>query len=184
MGHESMHVFLKAKDKEDALQEACRLAEEFANAEGDEGYHYNIRYYNKTFNTEEDAISFFESLDSYDDGVCKVKEASRSAQEKYAKLWFTVEKKQQELRDKAIEKFKERTSKTIGCKKCGTRIKSEEALKRRLYCPNCRNWLVSDSYKARYDKLEEKLEVAKKQLQTEASENGKERFWAKFEIHT
>lgn len=188
MGHIVDYTFLKATDKDRAMREGYALAEEFAyyngdREEGSDNYHGNFKFYDKTFNTEDDAIDFFDSLGSYCDGVCMVKEATKGAKTKYAKICDKVQKKKRELRDKALEKFKERTSATVGCKNCGTRITSEEAIRRNLVCPNCRNWLVPDSYKEKLKKLDESLDVAEKQLANDTAESGKPRYWAKFEIH-
>lgn len=189
MGHAVNYVFLEAKDKDRAMKEGLALAEEraFYNVDREENpsgsYDNSFRFYDKTFDNEDDAIAFFDSLGSYMDGVCLVREATKGAKSKYAKIQDRVSKKKKELREKAIEKFKERTSASVGCKKCGTRIKSEEALKNNLICPQCRNWLVPDSYKDKLKKLDESLEVAQRQLQNDTKESGKPRFWAKFEVH-
>lgn len=189
MGHAVNYVFLKAKDKESAMKEGYSYAEEWAfyNTDREENssgsYHGNFRFYDRTFNTEDEAIDFFESLGSYRDGVCMVKEATKGAQTKYSKVQQRVATKKKELKEKAIEKFKERTPNSVGCKNCGTRISSEVALKNKLYCPNCRNWLVPDSYKEKFKKLDESLEIAAKQLANDTAESGKPRYWAKFEVH-
>ena len=188
MGHSINYTFLKAADKDRAMKEGYALAEEWAEYNGDpeEGsnnYHGNFRFYNKEFNTEDEAIEFFDSLGAYDDGVCIVKEATKGARTKFAKVQDRVYKKKQELKEKAIEKFKERTSATVGCKNCGTRTPSDIALRHNLYCPNCRNWLVPDSYKERLKKLDETLRIAEKQLANDTAESGKPRYWAKFEVH-
>ena len=87
------------------------------------------------------------------------------------------------MRAAAIEAFKERKSASVGCKKCGTRIQAEVALNKKLICPNCNNWLVSDSYKQRYAKLDESLKLAEEQYKKDCAETGKPRYWAKYEVH-
>lgn len=189
MGHAINWVFLEAKSKEAAMREGYADACEFAEYNVDRcenpsgSYDNSFRFYDRTFETEEDAADFFRSLGSYADGVCMVKQPSKSAQSKYQKTVSRVTTKQQEMKEKAIEKFKERTSATVGCKKCGTRIPGETALQRRLYCPNCGNWLVPDSYKQRYEKLAESLKQAEEQLRKDTMDNGKPRYWAKYEVH-
>ena len=188
MGHSVNYHFLNATTKERAMKEGLLAAEEWAEMNGDrmEGstsYHDNFRFYNKTFNTEDEAIEFFNGLGSYNDGVCLVKEATRGATNKYNKIATRIREKKQELREKALEKFKERTSASVGCRKCGTRVSSEEAIKRNLICPSCRNWLVPDSYKAKLQKLDETLEKAQVQLNTTTAESGKPRYWCKYEVH-
>ena len=65
--------------------------EEFAFYNVDRGenasgsYHGNFRFYDKVFNTEEEAEDFFNSLGSYCDGVVMVKEAGKAAQNRYSK---------------------------------------------------------------------------------------------------
>jgi len=189
MGHAVGGGFLKATTKEAAMREGFADACEFAeyNVDREENpsgsYDNSFRFYDRTFETEDDAMEFFDSLGSYMDGVCIVKQASKSAQNKYQKQVNKVRTKQQELKEKAIEKFKERTSASVGCKKCGTRIPSDVAIQRRLICPNCRNWLVPDSYKQRYEKLSESLVQAEEQLKKDTADNGKPRYWAKYEVH-
>lgn len=188
MGHAVNTVFLNAKNKDQAMKEGYAYAEEWAmyngdREEGSDNYHGNFRFYDRIFNTEEEAEEFFDSLGSYCDGVCLVKQPTKSAQTKYAKIQERVYKKRQEMKEKAIEKYKERTSASTTCKKCHTKITKEVALKNRLLCPNCRNWLVSDSYKEKYNKLDEALEVAKKQLNKSAEDDGKAKYFAKFEVH-
>ena len=190
MGHQIGGGFLKATTKEAAMREGLADAEEYAyyNADRQENfdasYDNDFRYYDKTFENEEDAEHFFESLGSYCDGVCKVKQASKSAQTKYSKTITKIREKQRELRDKAIEAFKERTSASVGCKKCGTRIPSNIAIQRKLICPNCGDWLASNSYKQRFLKLEEAMELAEKQLAKDTAETGTVRFWARYSVHS
>ena len=189
MGHAIGGGFLRATTKEAAMREAQADAEEFAFYNVDRGenlsgsYHGNMRFYDKTFDTEDDAEDFFNSLGSYCDGVCMVKEAGRGAQNRYAKRVEAIEKKRRAFLENIEERFKERTSQSIGCKKCGTRIASDVALQRKLRCPNCYNWLVTDAVKARYAKFDEQLELAKEQLNKDTAENGKVRFWCKYEVH-
>ena len=188
MGHAVGGGFLKATTKEEAMREALADAEEFAyyNGDRDEGsdtYHGHLGFYDRTFNTEDEAEEFFDSLGAYCDGVCKVREAGRGAQNRYAKRVESIYKRREEFLNNIIERFKERTSQSIGCKKCGTRIASNVALQRNLRCPSCGNWLVTDAVKARYAKFDEQIELAKAQLNKDAADNGKVRFWCKYEVH-
>lgn len=188
MGHSIGWGFLQATTKEAALREGLAIAEEWAHYEGDpmEGsdtYHGNFRFYDKIFNTEDDALDFFRSLGSYNDGVVMVKEASRSAQSKYQKTVERLHNKQIALKKAAIESFKERTSETIGCKKCGHRISKDEALRYYLKCPKCGKWLVPNSVQAKYDAYEEAKEQAGKQLARDTADTGKPRYFAKYEVH-
>ena len=190
MGHAIGGGFLKATTKEAAMREGYADAQEFAfyNADREENpsglYDNSFRFYDRVFDNEDDAKDFFDRLGNYNDGVCMVKEPSRSASTSYQKQVQRVRQKQQAMREAAIEAFKNRTSATIGCKKCGTRIQSEVALTRKLICPNCGNWLVTDSYKARYAKLEESLKLAEEQYKKDIADTGKPRYWVKYEVHT
>ena len=189
MGHAVGGGFLNAKTKEQAMKEGLADAKEFAFYNVDRGedpscsYHGNFRFYDKVFNSEEEAEEFFDSLGSYCDGVCMVKEGGKGAKNRYAKKVESIRKKQREFVDKVIEKFKERTSKSVGCKKCGTRVASDIALKRHLHCPNCNNWMVPDTVKEKYNKFDEQFALAKKQYNKDCAESGKIRYWAKYEVH-
>ena len=180
--------FLNAKTEEQAMREGLADACAFAKFNGDrhegsDNYHGSFHFYDRVFDNEDDAKDFFESLGDYCDGVCVVKKAEKSAQTKYNKKVATINKKKREFFDKVIEKFKERTSKTVGCKKCGTRIDSEAAVNRNLRCPNCYNWMVPDSVKQRYEQFNEQLDLAKKQYQKDTAETGKPRYWARYSVH-
>lgn len=188
MGHLIGGGFLRATTKDEAMREAFADAEQFAyyngdREEGSDCYDSSFKFYDKVFDTEEDAEDFFASLGNYMDGVCMVKEPSKSAQTKFNKTRERITKKKQELQEKAIENFKNRTSSTVGCKKCGTRITSEIALSSNLHCPNCGKWLVPDSMQERWDKLQESFVQAEKQLRKDTADTGKPRYWAKYEIH-
>lgn len=189
MGHAIGGGFLNATTKEEAMQEGYADACEFAEYNVDEqenpdgSYDNSFRFYDRCFNTEEEAEDFFCSLGSYVDGVCMVKQPSKSATTKYQKTIARINARQQALKEKAIENFKERTSETVGCKKCNTRITKSEALQRRLRCPKCGKWLVSNTIQQKYDDLEEAKEQAAKQLNKDTADTGKPRYWAKYEVH-
>lgn len=180
--------FLKAKTKEEAMREGYADAEDFAyyngdRKEGSDNYHGDFSFYNEIFNTEEEAMDFFNSLGAYCDGVVLVKEPSKSASAKYQKTIDRINARQQALKEKAIESFKERTSETVGCKKCNTRITKAEALQRKLRCPKCGKWLVSNTIQQKYDNLEEAKEQAAKQLAKDTADTGKPRYFAKYAVH-
>lgn len=189
MGRVISTGFLKATTKEAAIREANSIADTFAFYNVDRGenpsgeYHGYIKFYDKVFNTEDEAIDFFDGLGAYNDGVCQVKEAGRVAKSRHTKKLTQINEKRKKFLENILEKFKERTSKSIGCKKCGTRITSEIAIKRRLYCPNCGNWLVSDTVKARYVKFDEQERLANEQYAIDCAETGKPRYWYKVEVH-
>ena len=189
MGHAIGGGFLKATTKEAAMKEGLKDAEEFAyyNVDRQENYsgsYYNsFKYYDKVFNTEEEAMEFFYSLGSYCDGVCMVKEPSKGAKTRYMKRMSNLEQKKRNFVLKTLEKFKERTSSTVGCKKCGTRITKEIAIQRKLFCPNCNNWLVSDTVKERMRKFDEEKESIEEIFAKDCAETGKPRYFAKYEVH-
>ena len=188
MGHAIGGGFLKATTKEAAMREAYANAQDFAAMNVDRGenpdgiYDNSFKFYNRTFDTEEEAEDFFDSLGSYRDGVCMVKVPSKAAEKKYQDKVSNIRQKQKKMEQVAIEAFKQRTSKSVGCKKCGVRIPSSTALNWRLHCPNCRNWLVSDSYKARFEKLNDALKLAEEQYKKDSA-MGKPKYWAKYEVH-
>ena len=181
--------FLEAKTKEQAMKDGLRDAKEFSYYNVDRyenpsgSYDNSFRFYDKVFNDEDEAMEFFRGLGSYVDGVVMVKQASRSASSKYQKTIEKLNEKQRNIKMKCIEKFKERTSETIGCKSCKHRITSNEALQNRLKCPKCGNWLVSDKVKEKYKSYEDAKELAAKQYAKDTAETGKVRYFAKYEIH-
>lgn len=188
MGHSIDYRFLEADTKESALKEgyseACVYALDNGDIhEGSTSYHGNFKYYDKVFDNEDDALEFFDNLGPYQDGIVQVKEASNSSRKRYNETEWKYRQKQLDLVEKCRENFKKRTSKTVGCKNCGTRLTKEEAYKNRLFCPNCRNWMVSDSVKNRYKKYAKQIELAKERLSKDQAQNGKLRYFAKFEIH-
>lgn len=189
MGHYVDGCFLKATTKEAAMKEGLAAAQEFAfynvdRYENPSGtYHGRFRYYDRIFNSVDEALDFFDSLGFYKDGVVRIRVVSESAQAKYSNKVSSINKKRLEFLELVREKFKERTSKTVGCKKCGTRIDSQTALNSNLYCPICGNWLVSNTTKERYAKFDEQLEDAKAKYIKDCSESKKMRYFAKFEVH-
>ena len=70
MGHAIGGGFLRATTKEAAMREGLAAAEEFAFYNVDRGenasgsYHGNFRFYDKVFNTEEEAEDFINRLGS------------------------------------------------------------------------------------------------------------------------
>lgn len=189
MGHYVDGCFLKATTKEAAMKEGLAAAEEFAfyNVDRDENplgtYHGKFRYYDRIFNSEDEAFAFFDSIGCYKDGVVRIRVVSESAQTKYSNKVNSINKKKREFFASILEKFAERTSKTVGCKKCGTRIDSRAALNNNLHCPVCGNWLVSNTIKERYAKFDKQLEDAKAKYVKECSESKKIRYFAKFSVH-
>lgn len=189
MGHAIGWCFLKATTKEAAMKEGLAAAKDYAfynvdRYENLSGSYYNdFRYYDRIFNSVDEALEFFDSLGSYKDGVVRIRVVSDSAQTKYNNKVNSINKKKREFFVSVLEKFKERTSKTVGCKKCGTRIDSQTALNRNLRCPTCGNWLVSNTTKERYAKFDEQLEAAKAQYIKDCSESKKIKYWAKYEVH-
>lgn len=188
MGHLIDFTFLDANTEAAAVKEGLAIASEYAyyngdRLEGSDTYHGDFRYYDKVFDNEEDVLEFFDQLGSYQDGVVRVKEATSRSKKRCAEVEQRCQQKKIDLIEKCKEDLKNRTSKTISCKNCGTRITKEEAYKNRLYCPNCRNWMVSDSVKNRYKKYDEQIELAREKLSKDQAQNGKLRYFAKFEIH-
>ena len=189
MGHLIGGGFLTATTKEAAMKEAHAAACEYAYYNGDRGegsdeYTGRLVYYDRIFDTEEEAWDFFESLGSYEDGVCMVREASKGATNRYNKKVASIRTKREAYVNKVIERFKERTSKSVGCKKCGTRVNSEDALRRNLICPTCRSFLIPTAAQERLDKFDEQIRLAEVQYKKDQAETGKPRYFCKYEIHT
>lgn len=186
---ETEWCFLKAKTKEAAMKEGLAAAEEFAYNNVDRyenpsgAYHGNFMFYDKVFNSEDEALAFFRSLGTYNDGVAMIKEPTMSIQTKYDNKVSAIQKKKRALYASVVEKFKERTSKTVGCKVCGTRIDKQTALERYLFCPVCNNFLVSDTVKARFINFKKQLKAAEIQYAKDCAEGGKIRYWAKYSVH-
>lgn len=189
MGHAIGGGFLKATTKEAAMREgyadACEYAEINVDRQEDPfgSYDNSFKFYDKVFDTEDDAKEFFDSLGSYVDGVCMVKQASKSASNKLEKAKQKAREKRLAIKEKAIENFINRTSASVGCKKCGNRISSDDALRYKLICPKCRNWMVPDSVKEKYKQIDKIEELAEEQYKKDCAETGKPRYWAKYEVH-
>lgn len=189
MSHVIGGTWLNAKTKENAMTEGYADAKEFAkynvdrHENPDGHYHGDFKYYDRKFDNADDAMDFFGDLGSYKDGVVMAKKTPKSSVTRYLKTQERVEKKKAELRKKALEKFKVRTSATVGCKECKTRITTKLAIERSLVCPTCRNWMVPDYIKAKDAKLDEDLKQAEIQLKEETRKKGKYRYWAKYEVH-
>ena len=189
MGHAIGGGFLDAKTKEEAMKKGLAAAKEFAsynvdrqeNPYGD--YGNSFEFYNRIFDSEEEAYDFFYNLGSYRDGVCMVKEPSKGSMTRYRKKYYSISNKKAEFLQNVKEKFKERTSKTVKCKECGCRSQKDMIIKHNLHCPSCGKWMVSDTTKARYEKFVKQLEEAGEQLKKETAEKGKIRYWAKYEVH-
>ena len=142
MGHRIGGGFLKAKTENAALAEGLKRAEEFAyyngdRYEGSDNYHGFFKVYDREFETEEEAEEFFDSLGAYNDGIVKVKCATKASQTRYMNKVARYEKKIYDAKRKHLEEFKSRKSKSVGCKKCGHRESSELAIKHYLKCPKC-----------------------------------------------
>lgn len=189
MGHAVGGGFLRATTKEAAMREGLADAEEFAyyNVDREENYggsyHGNFRFYDRTFDNEDEAMDFFDSLGSYCDGVVMVREPSKSSRTRYQKTVARIREKQKALREKVLENFKSRTSASVGCKKCGTRITGEVALQRNLRCPNCGAWIAPNSAQEKMLGYEKAIEQAEEQLRKDTADTGKPRYWAKYEVH-
>lgn len=189
MGHVIGGGWLNAKTKEKAMQEGFADAQEFAeyNVDREENpfgdYHGDFMFYNRKFDDADDAMDFFSNLGAYKDGVVMAKKAPKSSVTRYYKTQERIRKKKAELREKALEKFKVRTSATVGCKECKTRIATKLAIERNLVCPTCRNWMAPDYIKAKDAKLDEDLKRAEIRLKEETKEKGEYHYWAKYEVH-
>lgn len=171
--HEISSGFLDAKTKEQAIAEVQDIVDRKLNSDYYD-YGGDFTYYDKTFTTEDEAYDFL-SQGYGEGGICKVKttEPSKSLQKNIKKLQ-DLEKEEreweQDYRAKCIEKFKERTSATCSCDKCESRYKKEIALQYKLYCPVCRNWMVSTSVKEYYDKQMAKIRSKRDTLQKEVEQ--------------
>ena len=186
MGHAISGGFLNAKNRDEALKEAYADACEFAHRNGDyeEGsneYDGSIRYYDRVFNTEDEAEDFFRSIDR--DGVCMVKQAGKGAETRYRKRVAKINEKKKKFFEDAMESFNARTSKTISCKACGTRMPNEVARRNNLRCPECRHLLISEGKQKKLDDINAQLELARKQYLKDTAETGKPRYWARYDVH-
>ena len=81
--HALHYETLKVRKKETAMKEGLKVAKLFAFCNVDRlenpsgSYHGGFRYYDYLFETEEDAIKFFDQLGSYRDGVVRIKQKNR-----------------------------------------------------------------------------------------------------------
>jgi len=160
MGHEVWSGLLEATTKEEALREVAEIK---ADMEQRVGWDYggDCHYYDRTFNTEEEAYNFLHKGFG-EGGICKVKNVTAS--KSLTKLKLKLAELQQKERDydigfeeKVMQKFKERTSSTCSCSECESRYKKEIAIKFNLKCPVCSNWMVPDGVKEAHIKAKKKF---------------------------
>lgn len=190
MGHLIGGGFLKAKTEKAALAEGLERAREFAyyngdRYEGSDNYDDNsFQLYYKEFETEEEAQEFFNSLGAYEDGIVKVKCATKASQTRYMNKVSRYKKKIRDAKEKHLEEFKARKSKSVGCKKCGHRESSESAIKHNLKCPECGELYGSEGYKRRIKSYYDKIAEAELEYSEDRKETGTYRYWAKYEVHS
>ena len=187
MGHIMDYGFLDATTKEGAMREGLEIAQEFAYHNVDRyenpsgSYHNNFRFYDRVFNTVDEALDFFRD-GFYKDGVCLVKDSS-GAKKRYQEKINKINQKEKEFKQKVIDIFKERASATVSCKECESRYTKEVALRFNLRCPVCNNWMVSNTVLESYKRFSVQREDAEKQYRKDCADTGKARYFYKVEVH-
>lgn len=174
--HEIHSGFLSAKTKEQALREVAQIKAELEEY-GHYDYGGDCYYYDEICNTEEEAENLL-GRGFGEGGICRVKDVSQSKSltKLKAKLQELDQKERtydEEFKAKVIEKFKERTSATCSCSECESRYKKEIALKYKLYCPVCRNWMVPDGVRDTYNKAKEKFRTMRAGLEKQIADQHK-----------
>ena len=160
MGHEVWSGLLEATTKDEAIKEVMQMK---ADIEERGRYDYGgyCHFYDRTFNTEEEAERFL-GKGGGEGGICMVKDVSesKSLQKLKSKLAEVQQKERDydlEFKEKVMQKFKERTSSTCSCSECESRYKKEIAIKFNLICPVCSTWMVPDGVRDSYTKAKKKF---------------------------
>lgn len=89
MSHVIGGCVLKARKLETAKKEGMKFAKMFALRNTDPlenpsgTYGNSLKYYDRTFNNEDEAYEFFDSLGAYRDGIVKIKGKTKRAKPKY-----------------------------------------------------------------------------------------------------
>lgn len=194
MGHEIWSGLLEATTKDEAIKEVRQIKTDI-----EERGHYDYGgfclFYDRTFNTEEEAERFL-SKGGGEGGICMVKNVSesKSLQKLKSRLAEVKQKEQEydkEFKEKVMQKFKERTSSTCSCSECESRYKKEIAIKFNLICPVCSTWMVPDGVRESYNKAKEKFRTMRAGLEKqiadqhkrEASNTNKVRYYYLLDYH-
>ena len=186
MGHLIDSWFIDAKSPKEAVSKGLARAEELSFYNGDrevgsDSYDGYFKFFDKKFDNEDEALEFFYRRDC--DGVVMVKYPTRSSSRRFNEKVNRYKAKIAQIEAKRLEDFKNRKSKTVGCKKCGNRVDSETALRYRLKCPSCRATLGSDSYDKRIQNYADKIDEARAQFNNDIKETGEYRYYARVNIH-
>lgn len=116
--------------------------------------------------TIDTAIDYAEDLsqphnDSNDADVAsepiEVKHEPTAAERQYMEKSQVIKDKKATYWNNILEGFKNRTSNSVGCKKCGMRVSKTDALSYNLVCPRCSNLLVNDTIRGRLKYFDDKL---------------------------
>lgn len=190
MGHAIGTSVLKAKTKEAAMKEGYQLAVDYAKNNVDRkenpfgSYNSSFRYYDRVFNTDEEAEAFFDKLGNYYDGVVRLRVLSTSEAKKFEERRQKIYRKLRDLYSEATETFRARVSETIACKACGNRFPKIMWLQRSVLCPNCRNWNVPNGTKEREAKLKNDLVILQREYEQACSKSDKLVYFARYSCHT
>lgn len=87
----------------------------------------------------------------------EVKPEPTAAERQYMEKSQAIKDKKATYWNNILEGFKNRTSNSVGCKKCGMRVSKTDALSYGLVCPRCSNLLVNDTIKSRLKHFDDKL---------------------------
>ena len=87
----------------------------------------------------------------------EVKHEPTAAERQYMEKSQAIKDKKATYWNNILEGFKNRTSNSVGCKKCGMRVSKTDALSYGLVCPRCSNLLVNDTIKGRLKYFDDKL---------------------------
>lgn len=188
MGHAAQLFQLNAKTKEEAMDEGYIFAADFAvaNVDYDENptgsYHGDFRFYDREFDTEEEAWDFFNSLGPYCDGVVKIKTITQSQRNKAQQQLNKLEERRNKLVNDIIDSFRARKTKTIRCKECDVVMPNDVACDgtHMPRCCNCGTLLLPDGAKKKLDAIDDAINNLRN---NPPAGNGKAAYFAKVEVH-
>lgn len=188
MGHAVNLHQLEATTREAAMSEGFDYACEWAEMNVDpyedpsRSYHGDFKFYDKEFDTEEEAWEFFNNLGAYCDGIVRIKTVTASQRAKAQEKLNKLEERRNKLENDVIDSFRHRKSQTIKCKECGVVMPNDVACDgtHMPRCCNCGTLLLPDGVKKRFDTIDSAIADVRNHPPVG---NGKAAYFAKVEVH-
>lgn len=164
MGHAVEVTTFSIKDSKKNITEMVnQRAIEESDCHG--GLYCDIKWYDRCFDTIEDARQFIEDNDTYS-YACLAVRYKHESNFKPSKTLITIREQLKDAREKfrkanCTMHFAEHKSTLVGCKKCGSKI-AVKYLHHRNSCPVCNEDLRPDSILKHIAALDEKVKTLEK----------------------